>query len=425
MLVSVLPLLAALATASPVMQEAMQVKHSLPSAPAGWQLKSQANPDAKMHLHIGMKEQNLDQLQKRLLETSNPDHRDYGKHMSRDEIERLTKPTEETQNRVKAWLASHGIAAEAPVNNGFIQVKVTAAQANKLLAADYGLYHNAAEGRSSLRTTSYSVPVSMHEHITTIQPTTMFASLGLSPQTHGIQDVADVAPATFQKRAACTSSVTPACLKDSYNIHYSPSSASSLFGVTGFLGQVASQSDLNTFIKSYGDGIPAGKGNFSVELINGGSNSGAAGIEADLDIEYTVGLTYPMKNVFLATGGQPPYDPSPDDPDNGNEPYLDLLNWLAGQDKIPQTITSSYADNELTVPPDYAQTVCDGFMKLGARGTTFIAGSGDGGVSGAQNSQCDTRDGGTAFVPTCKCFCLSIFSHASQLALPTYQYFTY
>lgn len=407
MLVSLLPLLAAVASASPVIQEAMQLKHALAAAPAGWQLKAQANPDAKMQLHIGMKEQNLDQLQKRLLEISHPDHVDYGKHMTRDEIETLTKPTAETQESVKAWLASHGIAAEAPVNNGFIQVKVTAAQANKLLAADYGVYHNAAEGRSSLRTTSYSVPASVHEHITTIQPTTMFASLGLSPEMQRLEaDTSKVA-----KRAGCTSSVTPACLKDSYNIHYTPSSASSLFGITGFLGQVASQSDLSTFLKSYGDGIPAGKGNFSVELINGGSNSGSAGVEADLDIEYTVGLTYPLKNVFLATGGQPPYDPSPDDPDNGNEPYLDLLNWLAAQDKIPQTITSSYADNELTVPPDYAKTVCDGFMKLGARGTTFIAGSGDGGVSGAQNSQCDTRDGGKAFVPTCEFPPFGFYAH--------------
>lgn len=400
MLANVLPLLALAMPAASAATQAMEVKHSLASVPAGWEHKHAAAPDAKITLHVGLKENNLDQLQKRLLEMSDPYHANYGKHMTRQEIETLTRPSDATISNVQEWLKSHGVAIEGPVNSGFLKVRATVEQANRMMDTTYGVFHNVAQNTSSLRTTSYSLPAKLRQHITTIQPTTLFAQLKMAGQ-----DSLQVIPETQNKlpvRADCSDgTITPACIKKFYNINYKPTSNSSLFGITGFLNEHASQKDLTSFLNAYGDaGTTSGK--FSVELVNGGTISEPGTAEADLDIEYTVGLTYPMKNVFISTGGQPPYNPSEDSPDNDNEPYLDFLDYLASNDVIPQTISSSYADNELTVPQDYAETVCTQFMKLGARGSTFIAGSGDGGVSGAQRTQCHQNDGSIAFVPTCK-----------------------
>lgn len=116
-------------------------------------------------------------------------------------------------------------------------------------------------------------------------------------------------------------------------------------------------------------------------------------------------LSYPIPNVFYETGGQPPFNPDDGTPSNNNEPYLDWLNYLAGKSSVPQTMSSSYGDNEQTVPRDYADTVCTQFMKLGARGVSVLASSGDGGVSGGQPSDCVSNDGSgrTMFIPTCKC----------------------
>lgn len=111
-----------------------------------------------------------------------------------------------------------------------------------------------------------------------------------------------------------------------------------------------------------------------------------------------------MTNVFYATGGRPPFKPDSGTPSNSNEPYLDWLNYMLQNPNLPQTITSSYGDNEQTVPKDYADNVCNQYMKLGARGVSFMCSSGDGGVSGGQPNNCQANDGSNKkkFLPTCE-----------------------
>ena len=96
-------------------------------------------------------------------------------------------------------------------------------------------------------------------------------------------------------------------------------------------------------------------------------------------------MTFPTPNIFYSTGGSPPFIPDGQTPTNSNEPYLDWLEFILGQERVPQTISTSYGDNEETVPLDYAISVCDTFAQLGAMGTTMIFSSGDGGVGGMYN----------------------------------------
>lgn len=75
----------------------------------------------------------------------------------------------------------------------------------------------------------------------------------------------------------------------------------------------------------------------------GGENNQSlseAGQEADLDVQYAFGLTYPTPGTFWSVGGSPPFDPDTSTPKNRNEPYGDvsrsasvnivpILNWLS------------------------------------------------------------------------------------------------
>ena len=66
-----------------------------------------------------------------------------------------------------------------------------------------------------------------------------------------------------------------------------------------------------------------------------------------------------------------------------------LLNVTALKDEdLPNTISVSYSDNEDTIDPAYAAAVEVLFKKLGARGTSMIHASGDGGVAGSQGGAC-------------------------------------
>lgn len=67
------------------------------------------------------------------------------------------------------------------------------------------------------------------------------------------------------------------------------------------------------------------------------------------------------------------------------------LQYVLAQPNIPQVISSSYGDDEQTVPLSYARSVCNQFAQLGARGVTFLCSSGDSGVGGS--GKCFSNDG--------------------------------
>ena len=394
-----LPALAALAAASPLANNEMLTKQALRAVPAGWEFKKAAPANLKINMHIAMKEQNMEVLQDRLMAMSTPGHADYGKHMSKAEVDALTAPSAASVDSVKSWLKSHGIKA-GEVSSGSMPVTLTTSQAEKLLGTKYGVYYNSAKDQYTVRTTEYSLPKSLHNDIHMVQPTTMFSDMGMYA-SKAKTTMSFTKPVSDKAGASCGNGVTPSCLKSLYSINYTPTSNTQI-GITGYLGEVAGQSDLQTFLDEYTN-IPD-SATFTVQLVNGGSNSGDGTIEADLDTQYAMGLTYPIKNTFYETGGQPPFKPDASDSTNTNEPYIDWLNYMNGLSTVPQTVTSSYGDNEQTVPKDYADSVCNGFAKLAARGVSILVSSGDGGVAGGQTSQCTANDGSNKkeFLPTCK-----------------------
>jgi tripeptidyl-peptidase-1 len=64
---------------------------------------------------------------------------------------------------------------------------------------------------------------------------------------------------------------------------------------------------------------------------------------------------------------------------SSNEPYLDFFSYLLKQpdDKLPQTLTTSYGENEQSVPRPYAEKVCQMIGQLGARGVSVLFSSGE------------------------------------------------
>lgn len=126
-------------------------------------------------------------------------------------------------------------------------------------------------------------------------------------------------------------------------------------------------------------------------------------VEANLDIDYTVGLVDPtIETTFYSTAGRGILVPDLDQPsedDNENEPYLDFFTYIAGlpDDELPQVLSTSYGEDEQSVPATYAKKVCDIIGQLGTRGVSVIFSSGDTGVGSA----CQTNDGknATRFLP--------------------------
>jgi tripeptidyl-peptidase-1 len=115
-------------------------------------------------------------------------------------------------------------------------------------------------------------------------------------------------------------------------------------------------------------------------------------IEANLDIQYASSIGFGQDITYYSTGGLGELVPDLDEPspdDNSNEPYLDFLTFILAQEEVPQTLTTSYGEDEQSIPESYARTACNLFGQLGLRGVSIMFSSGDDGVGSA----CQTNDG--------------------------------
>jgi tripeptidyl-peptidase I len=363
-------------------------------------------------------------------------NRRYGAHLSKEEVATLVAPHPYTLELVKSWLDYHGVnlAAISTTHGGnWLTIpKIPLDRANTLLCTSYQLYRNEETNEIVLRAIGYSLPTVLSDLVQTVAPTTYFGTpraLQQTPHLHLTPPNGDLelrsALAYDSTPASCSNIITPTCLRTLYNtLEYVPSATeSNKLGITGYLDQFASYQDFTEFMLQFRP--DAVRANFTVEQINGGGNNQShPGVEvrivqfcegvvmlsdimqADLDVQYAVAMTFPTKNIYYSTGGSPPFISDSNTMSDTNEPYLDWLNFILDQETIPQTISTSYGDDEQTVPPDYARSVCDLFALVGLRGVSLLFASGDLGVAGARGS-CLTNDGTnrTQFIPSFPASC--------------------
>ncbi|KAF8491622.1 subtilisin-like protein [Russula emetica] len=401
----------------------MRLKHSWESIPEKWECQGHPPAGTTIDLRVALKPHHENALIDALYEVSDPRRSKYGAHLSKEQVVELVAPHPDTLELVGSWLAHHEVPSSAVSiahgGNWLRIYNVPLIKANTLLGAEYQFYHHAETNETIIRTISYALPAALHEYVQTVAPTTYFGALRALRQTsklvlngpklpNGDPELQD-ASATFVPGTpvplSCSSAITPTCLRMLYNtLTYLPQATSkNKLGVTGYLREFASQSDLTNFLTRFrSDAAPA---QFSVVTINGGiNNQSQPGTEANLDIQYTESISYPTPNIFYSTAGDPPYIPDDQTPTNTNEPYLDWLNFVMSQKTIPQTISTSYGDNEQTVPRDYATSVCNMFAQLGAMGISVLFASGDSGVGGGS---CRSNDGkgSKKFIPAFPASC--------------------
>ncbi|KAI0539829.1 peptidase S8/S53 domain-containing protein [Xylaria digitata] len=345
-------------------------------------------------LQIELALENTDILEEKLKDLSTPGSLNYGKWLTKEEVDALFPPIDGASTAVVGWLRSHGVEHIREKGSN-IKFAAPVGTVNRLLNTTFA-YYNVAGSRPKLRTTEYSVPEHIASSVQLIHPTTFFGQTG----SHRMPIHDEVNAFTNHKLSEmaagadnCARLITPPCLRRAYNIgNYVPSASSgSRIGFGSFLNESASQEDLHKYQLMFG--IP--EQNFTSVVINGGvDNQRREGshIEANLDAQFQSAISHPLPQVQFITGGSPPFVPSvtiPDADHNTNEPYLEYYSFLLNKtnEELPQVISNSYGDDEQSVP--YAKRVCDMIGMLGLRGITVLESSGDTGVG----APCISNDG--------------------------------
>ncbi|KAL5323311.1 hypothetical protein ACEPPN_007845 [Leptodophora sp. 'Broadleaf-Isolate-01'] len=283
-------------------------------------------------------------------QVSDPDHTRYGQHLSFEEVNDLVKPADKTLDSVHEWLSDNGISIhEYSPAKDWINVYIDVESAERLLDTKYSVFKH--EDGSQL---FFPVTIECFR--------TLYGTIDYTPKAPGINKIA----------------------------------------FNNYLNETPIRPDINLFLKKYRpETAPTAFTFKSVEIANGPAASYdnlnaeelAAGIgkEANLDAQTILGMVFPTSMYSYSTGGSPPFIPDINTPEDTNEPNLVWVNYVLGKNNLPQVISSSYGDDEQTVPKSYADRVCKSFATLGARGISLLVSSGDG-LGGEDGSTCISND---------------------------------
>ncbi|PPQ92359.1 hypothetical protein CVT25_008709 [Psilocybe cyanescens] len=397
---------ASFALAAPPTESAYKTKEEVYS-PHGWIKQGKPSPDHFISLRIGLPQPNFPSLEKHLYEVSDPEHEHYGQYLSKEEVEALVAPHAESLDSINEWLNSFGIyetdLTRSPAKD-WIMVALPVSLVEEMLDTTYYVWEHVASGDRLVRTTSYRLPAHLHGHIEMIQPTTMFGRFKTQRSTiFNIEEVptkllksaSEVGTIVADKAtnvvvdASCNTTITISCLQQLYNaVGYIPSNNKrNSIGITGYLEQFANIQDLQSF---FADQRPdALNSSFTFLSVKDGLNSqnlSDAGAEANLDVQFAFGISHPIPLSV--------------------RPYGDWLDFVLGLKNPPLTISTSYGDDEQTVPESFARRVCADLAQLGARGVSVMFSSGDSGVGDGVSdptrpTECISNDGKntTKFLP--------------------------
>ncbi|KAH8165812.1 hypothetical protein CIB48_g2449 [Xylaria polymorpha] len=203
-------------------------------------------------LQIDLALDNTSLLMEKLKNLSTPSSPNYGKWLTKEEVDALFPPTDGASAAVTSWLRGYGVERIHEEGSN-IKFAAPVETLNRLLNTTFA-YYNVA-GSRKLRTTEYSVPEAVAPFVQLIHPTTFFGQT----KSHHMPISAEVDSLALLGTEAgaeedCKRLITPPCLRSAYNIgDYVPSAGSgSRIGFGSFLNESARLEDLRKYQRTFG-----------------------------------------------------------------------------------------------------------------------------------------------------------------------------
>ncbi|KAK2759585.1 vesicle formation at the endoplasmic reticulum [Emmonsiellopsis sp. PD_33] len=400
-----LPFIPALIWALPLISSALggiipppiscEIIEQLDSIPPGWIQGESPPPDTLIHFRLAVVQEKAGLFEQAVIDLATPGNPSYGQYMKRDQVKAFLRPSSHISEAILSWLERENVPKTAVEDHGdWINFIVPALQAEKMLHTQFHYFHSETTDDRIIRTLQYSLPHEVARYVHMIQPTTRFGQP--KPNRNTIVSSSLPVPGECNPPVDCNVTVTPACIRKMYNIgdFNAKQDPRNKLGISGYLDQYARYADFALFLRWYAPELEGAS--FDVVSINGGlnlQNSSLGSGEASLDIDYAIGLSN-ATSVYYTTAGVGQLIPDleqPNQTENRNEPYLDQLHFLLDlpDEELPAVLTTSYGENEQSVPEKYTNATCSLFAQLGARGVSVLFASGDSGVGSA----CQSNDG--------------------------------
>ncbi|KAJ6535711.1 family S53 protease-like protein [Mycena capillaripes] len=352
------------------------------AVPHGFVRKGAAPANDMLTLRVALASNNVAGLEAKLASLATPGSAEFRQWLSKDEVKSFVEPSPETVSAFNAFASANGLKPTVISPNGdWVSITLPVSQANELFNAQFEVFTHAAMDAPITRTLSVSLPVELVGHVGVLHPTTEFTEPDARLVPASASPRGQVVDSLKRQDTSCDTSVasgviTPACLQALYGIPATPATSSTNLTnpllVTGYVSEWAQSTDLTAFLTKLRPDIPPNT-TFSLLSLDGGVNPQLpilAGTEANLDIQYTLGIATGVPVEFLSVGG------------SFTTALLDTTTFLDGIATPPTVMTTSYGTTESSIGLSMATKICNSYMALGSRGISIVFASGDGGVRG-------------------------------------------
>lgn len=335
-------------------------------------------PNKLLQLTFALKQRNVRQLEKALVEVSDPDSPFYGKYLSVEEITKLVSPSKKTIKAVKGWLKKQGVTkCDISQNKDFLVCSLRCDAAEKLLTgAVFFYFKHPKVSRNIIRSPSrYYVPKSVSKYLDFVGGLHRFPAVNWRKSSQFDDNSTKLKISLDKIKKSYTSpsnpeihiGVYPSVLRERYNIsNHVGSHPNNSQAVAQFLEQFYNAADLKEFMYMFGGGFT--HQNKIAKVV--GPDSGRSGIEASLDTQYIMSTGANISTWFWSTAGR----------HETQEPFLTWMVAIGNMSEVPYVHSVSYGDVESSLSVAYMQRINVEFMKAGVRGISILFASGDNGA---------------------------------------------
>jgi tripeptidyl-peptidase-1 len=405
--------------------------------------RQRVDGDSIVPVRIGLRQSNLHTGYERLMDVSHPASKNYGKHLSKEEVHSIFAPAEETVEVVKNWLLGSGLFHESDIihyeNKGWLAVDMPAKHAESLFGTEY-YEHETNKGDVRIGCDEYYLPTHVSSHVDFIKPGVKLSAplkkrqmekrSGIFGPPRGSQRPPHFQPPHYPgyqiPPAArglpldlqnCGVNITPTCIKALYDIPTAVlSQPENVMGVFEDF-DAFSQEDISLFFENFAKNVPANT-KPNVLSVDGGTapvapSSERNGGESDIDLDLSISLIYPQSVTVYQVDDLPNSSGETNIPGfintfldsidgsycdfsafgiTGDSPGIDasypdpLPGGFKGQlecgiYELTRVVSISYGEAEVDLPKPYVERQCDEIMKLGLQGHSILVASGDYGVA--------------------------------------------
>jgi len=344
-------------------------------APANWNIVARASSQHKVEFQVALKQQNLGMLEQKFWDVATPGSSEYRNFLSKEDIDAMVAPKVEHKAAVMSWL-KESLPEDAKVTAGadFVKVMTSAGAVEKLFNTQVMTFTHAHGSTVAKTMGTYEVPESIAAAVDFVAGLSDFAQPRSSKKKPTAKADATISPV-----------VIPASLRQMYSVPETAAAKVSQ-GVAEFQDDSSySKTDLQTFFNQSGN---TGEVGDTVAHIVGPYSGTYPDMEATLDTQYIMGVGQGEVDWYWTTPGWQ-YEWASNFFSTESVPDSVSISWgWAESGQCSSGIATSECSTLGVDAAGYVSRTNVEFQKIGLRGVSLFAASGDSGANGRTDGEC-------------------------------------